>query len=103
MTWDHPTLSEEEFDRRTRDLLEEEAQEPEEWYYLSFALPKEEGGFLGGVYLKARGIMWAVSTASMLGINPGGEVQSWGPIAEELMDARVPKEKRWRLLSKEEV
>ena len=99
--WDHPAFATpEEFDLRTAQLLMVEAQEPEEWWYLSFA---EKKGFLGGLYIRARGIMDATLRARMLGLNPGGEVMSWGPISQEGMDAMVPEEKRGRLLSKEEV
>ena len=102
--WDHPAFpTREAFDARTNELVAEESSNDLEWYYLSFALPKEEGGFLGGLYIRSNGIMTATVTASMLGLNPGGEVLSWGPISEADMDAQVPKEKRWRLLSRQEV
>jgi hypothetical protein len=99
--WDHPTLSEREFKNRTNELLTEEMDEGRfEWWYLSFATDE---GFLGGVYIQAFGSMSAVTTATVLGFNPGGEVACWGPIPVEQMDLHVPVEKRTRLLSKEEI
>lgn len=99
--WDHPVFAtREEFDARTDELLAEEADNPEEWWYMSFV---GEDEFLGGLYVKAKGQMHAIATATMLKLNPGGEVAFWGPFSDETMDANVAKGDRWRLLSKEEV
>jgi hypothetical protein len=40
------------------------------WWYLSFARPKAEGGFLGGCFIEAYGPVTALSEATRLGINP---------------------------------
>jgi hypothetical protein len=40
-----------------------------------------------------------IRTSHRLRINPGGEVQLLGPIPEELIEASVRPENRWRLLS----
>jgi hypothetical protein len=41
------------------------------WTYCSFA---DDDGFLGGVIVEASNVVEAAIVASMLGINPGGEV-----------------------------
>lgn len=99
----HPTMTPEEFERKTVQLLLEEADNPVQWYYLSFALPVEDGGFLGGLYIEAKGTMSAVTHASLRGLNPGGEVMVWGPIDEDDLEEHVPEGDRYRLLTKEEV
>jgi hypothetical protein len=53
-------------------LLAEEATQPEQLYYLSFADP---GEFLGGCVVMARGIATAIDRTYELGINPGGSVR----------------------------
>jgi len=99
--FDHPTLSEREFEERSNTLLTEEMDGGRfEWWYLSFATDE---GFLGGVYIEAFGSLSALTTACVLGLNPGGEVACWGPIPVELMNLHVPVEKRTRLLSMEEI
>ena len=97
-TWDHPTLSQEEFHRRALDLLAEEAAQPLAWYWLSFA---DETGFLGAVVIQARGILGATQLAPALGINPGGECRSCRIPAELIHN--IPEQYRNRLLSKQEV
>lgn len=63
-------------------------------YYLSFA---DEDGFRGGVFVEAHGIMTAVQKATLMDINPGGEVACWGPVPPPVESGMN------RLLSKEEV
>lgn len=58
-----------EFDRRTREIEAEEATQPEEWQWLSFA---DEIGARGVSIVKARGLLDAVKKASAKGMNPGG-------------------------------
>jgi hypothetical protein len=102
--WDHPTLARAAFEARTAELLLEEIRNnPVEWYYISFALKKEQGGFLGGLYIKASGPTSAVKLASARGLNPGGEALVYGPLNEESMTENVPEAKRNRLLKEEEV
>jgi hypothetical protein len=62
-----------EWKRHIEDLLRQEAQNPESWWYLSFAAEK----FLGGVFLKACGGASAHHKATVLGINPGGAVKAY--------------------------
>lgn len=64
-----------EFDRimaRKHQLLQEEATQPEQWWWLSFA---DHDGFRGGVLTKARGFISAIQKATELEINPGGAVR----------------------------
>lgn len=83
---------------RARKVFEEEASEPEQWWYLSFA--NEE--FLGAAFVRARGMAHATVTAHLLGINPGGSVKG-APIPDELMDKHVPEANRNRLMAKHEL
>jgi hypothetical protein len=66
---------------RRDKLLKEEAQEPESWWWLSFA---GEAGFLGAILTRARGFITAVQKTHELGINPGGEVKGV-QIPDEIM------------------
>lgn len=101
LEWNHPTLSEREFRNRTDELLTKEMDDGFfAWWYLSFA---DEDSFLGGAYIQAFGTMSAVTTATVLGLNPGGEVAAWGPIPDDQMDLHVPVENRMRLLSQKEI
>lgn len=102
--WDHPTMTQQEFERRTAELLLEEMRSnPVEWYYISFAEEKDKGGFLGGLYIRASGTLSAIKLAVSRGLNPGGEALVYGPIDDETIEQHVPADKRNRLLSKEEV
>lgn len=58
---------------RVSELEAQEAQEPLQWWYLSFAGPKE---WRGACLVQARGITNAIKAASVKGINPGGEVKA---------------------------
>ncbi len=72
------------------------------WWWLSFAdpgLPKD-AQFLGVAVLQAPTMEAAVPRASLLGINPGGEVQIVGPLPRTL---RVLPELANRLLDRAEV
>lgn len=51
-------------------MLEEERNNPEQLFYISFAEPNR---FLGAVITKAPGFLSAVMKTHELGINPGGE------------------------------
>ena len=59
-----------EFQARVAEVMKEELQEPERWFYLSFAAEK----FNGAVIIQAHGITDATMKCNLLGINPGGEV-----------------------------
>lgn len=69
-------MNSEELRKRRDDLLAKEANEPEGWWWLSFAA---EDGFRGACVVRARGFLGATMIAHMLGISPGGEVKSLGP------------------------
>lgn len=58
---------------RRHKLLTEEANQPEGWWWLSFA---DDDGFLGAVLTQAKGFINAVQKTHDLGINPGGEVKA---------------------------
>lgn len=75
------------------------------WWYLSFADGTREKGsqWLGAVYVQADSFIGAIDRAWELGINPGGEVQSFGPLDEATMDANTALEDRERLLNEEDL
>lgn len=64
-------LTREQFKARTAELLAEEANGPERWWWLSFADNEHNRGV---VIVRARGMLNAVREASRRKINPGGEV-----------------------------
>jgi hypothetical protein len=82
---------------RADELLLEESQRPEMWWWLSFA---DDEGFLGGVLTRARGFLSAVQKARNLGINPGGEVQGI-EIPEDVPESH--KSYADQLLSKQDI
>ena len=71
------------------------------WHYLSFA--DDDNGFLGGAYVEGNTHIEAHLRATLLGINPGGEVMFVGPLPAEALAANVPEEQRERLLSQAEI
>jgi hypothetical protein len=79
---------------RAENMLNAEACCPLRWCYMSFA---DESGFLGGVYVFARGILSAVAATHEMGINPGGQVMYMEP------EDAPPPELINRLLSREEL
>ena len=87
-----------EWHKRVDGMMAAESRNPMGWYYLSFAEP---GRFLGGVLIQARGPTLALQATHQLGINPGGQVATSGPIPEENV-ARIPESMRNRLVSKQE-
>ena len=101
--WSHPVFAtREEFEKRLAEVILEEQEGGRGWWYLSFATEEE---FLGGLYLEASGPVEACMIAGLLGLNPGGEVLAW-PVTPEKLEQfaqNVPDEKRYRLLTKEEV
>ncbi len=88
-----------EWKERVFGLFAEEMGLPERWFYCSFTSYESEG-FLGGLFIKARGITDISLRTHREGINPGGEM-----MAVELYDgAPMPAEEfRGRLLTKEEL
>lgn len=75
--------SQEQLEQRHRFLMDQEAGNPEEWWWLSFADPKRPKGsqFLGVAIVAACGFMHAVDKTHALKVNPGGEVRgiTYGP------------------------
>lgn len=57
-------------------MHDEEARNPEQWWYLSFVDPRRPKGtqFLGACVVRGRGILTAMRRAHVVGCNPGGEV-----------------------------
>ena len=79
--------------------------ESDSWFYMSFAdasLPEGQQ-FLGGIYVRGATLPEALTRSHLLGINPGGEVKTIGPLPSQVMDENVPEADRERLLSREEV
>lgn len=99
MTWDHPHLTEEQWNTRVAEVEAEERNLPEAWHWMSFA----EDGPLGVVVLQARGILHATRKTSQLGINPGGEIMlmKFDTPMSERMEALLLQH-RDRLLTKDE-
>jgi hypothetical protein len=84
-----------DFISRVVQVLGEEANQPEQFYYLSFA----GATFHGAAVVKANGAASALLRANSLGINPGGEVLCV-PIPEnKVLDLKFCD----RLLSKAEI
>lgn len=78
-------------------------QAPEsDWFYMSFVDP-EPDEFLGGIYVKGNTLGEALTRSHLLGINPGGEAHTIGPITHARIVQHVPEEQRERLLSKAEI
>lgn len=79
-------------DEALRQILHRDRLPTQQWW-LSFAT---EEGFRGAVVVHAETFTEAVVTASLWGINPGGEVQG--------LPCAVPVSAKWtyRLLSREE-
>lgn len=42
------------------------------WWYISFAMDKEDGGFRGATVVEADNAVDVLTQATMLGLNPGG-------------------------------
>lgn len=88
-------MNNQQFKDRVTEVLKEELQTPEIFWYLSFA----DKYFKGGVIIKAHGISDATMKCNLLQINPGGEV--W---CIEIPEGFLPDEKYHnKLLTKEEI
>jgi hypothetical protein len=83
-------------------VAEETACPPDSFWWLSFCDPDLPEGtqFLGACMVQANSIPAAITTAHLLGINPGGEVAVAGPITPE---QRPPGHPINRLMSREEI
>lgn len=70
-----------EWHARVKQPREQEATQPEQWWWLSFSAPGE--GWRGGCCVWARGFTLALDEANRLGINPHGECKGepLGPVA----------------------
>lgn len=86
---------------RRQFLLDQEASEPEQWWWLSFA--SEADGFLGVIIVSASGFITAVDQTHWMGINPGGEVQGYpappefepGDMADRLLSRATLEAEGW--------
>jgi hypothetical protein len=92
------TLTDDEFTKRTAEVLAQESLEPTQWFYLSFA---GEEGFRGACIVEANGILSAVLHCNILGINPGGEVMAIPVPEDQVKD--IPEGATNVLLSKEKL
>jgi len=90
-----------EWRKKMADLMKEEMNEPECFWWLSFCDPdKPEGSqFLGAILIKAHGMTDALTKANVLQINPGGEVRGVA-LPEECNEFIRPEDVN-KLLSKE--
>lgn len=89
---------------RSKIELTKEFHRQRHWMYLSFAedRPPKGRGFLGGIYLQARGITHALCLLHLRGINPGGEVIGVDQPPDSLHLLPAP-EYRNRILNKQEM
>ncbi len=72
------------------------------YFYISFAMPKAEGGFRGATVVEAGNAKSAIAAATLRGLNPGGEaaileVQGEYEGSQEMLSMRN------RLVSREEL
>lgn len=92
-------LTREQAEERRRQLIsEEEANGEVSWWWLSFAT---EDGFRGVAIVKAKGFASAHLATSVLGINPGGQIQGLEFNLPEHVNTFIEKYSN-RLLNKEE-
>ncbi len=87
-----------EWKQHCENMLVQELQRPQKWWYLSFA---DEDGFRGAVITQAPGMVSATIKAHHLGINPGGEVL--GHEIGESLPSGLPDNFVDRCLTREEV
>jgi hypothetical protein len=88
-------LTDEEFAKRTAEVLAQESSEPLRLIYLSFA---DGDGFRGAAIVEAKGILSATLRCNTLGINPGGEVMAIPVPEAQIVD--IPEDAKNVLLSK---
>ena len=90
-----------EWKARVAAFLTAEAEQPESTFYMSFVDDRRPKGdqFIGGCFVRARGVTQAIIVSKRHGCNPGGAVMSYdvggGP--------PVPVHAMNRLLSKQEL
>ena len=63
-------LTKEQFEARLDELIKQESDQPQQFWYLSWA---GDDGFHGAAITKAPGFVTARTILSMLGVNPLGE------------------------------
>jgi len=90
-------LTKEQFEARLDELLKQEKDKPQQFWYLSWA---DDDGFRGAAITKASGFVTARTILSMLGVNPLGQCAGV-PIPEGL----EPKDGKYlnRLLQLDEL
>lgn len=82
-----------EWNANLEALLAAEADQPLQWWYLSFV---KDGHFAGAAIVRGRGVTSAMMESHRLRLNPGGEIMSF-PVGDK------PLYPVNRLLSKEEL
>jgi hypothetical protein len=87
-------------DEGIHELLEQDMDQTERWWWLSF-IDRESETNLGVAIVRGGGIMEAAQNAFTIGCNPGGEVGAW-PLSDEMME-EVDEQHRNRLLSEAEL
>lgn len=87
-----------ELNRSINHVLAAADDSPPTWWWLSFA----DGGFLGAVVCRGANMVAATQHAHELGINPGGQVLGY-ELSDELVEAQVPEEQRFKLLQKPDI
>lgn len=68
-------MTDQELRARRAELIRAELEannDTPRWFYISIARPKDEGGFVGGCYIKARGPIEANSLMHLLDLYPRG-------------------------------
>lgn len=82
-------------------VAEETASPDGSLWWLSFADPTLPAGtqFLGACLVEANSLVDAISVSHLRGINPGGEVATWGPFPPD----KAPHYPRHELLSRERI
>jgi hypothetical protein len=88
-------MNEQQIQARMKQLLAEELEQKERWYYVSFAA---EEGFRGAAIVRAHGVTTAIMRTHALDINPGGQVLALPISAEMCVDGLTD-----RLLTREEI
>jgi len=92
-------ISQAERARRIREAYAREQDDPERWFWMSFA---GDEGFLGVIIIRARGIASALELTHELGINPGGSV-AFHELFDNVVERNVPEAYRGRLLTSAEI
>jgi hypothetical protein len=83
-----------EWRKNMAELMKEEMEQPEVFWWLSFCDPDKPTGsqFIGVIVVKAHGLTDALTKCNAMMINPGGEVKGFEiPDTEETRKRLVPE------------